>query len=378
MNFKNKKVILYTLPPLIGAIIGFLIILEPGDKSARIISPINNSAPTLQTISSQDNASVLEDYLFSSQSLLAKAIEASKNKSQKQEKIVANNQKIVQLINESINTINKAVSAYPSDARAWAQRARIYQTVKVYLPEAELTAISDWQNAIKLDPGNADYCQSIVKLYLANSQKQEAAFYLQQAVVSNPTNPNLLNQLAEVQVEIGLLKRAKISYQQLLSILTDSKQRQEIEIALKSLNQLMAQSNYSDDVGLNTIGKEPENIVLPDNPPLLQASNFLAQAPIIAAPDDEKNTSQEEEIFSNALSGKAILRQGETELKICNSNLTTEKQVYLTPENDNFNQILNVKSKATDLEDKKCPAFFIAGIQKPLDYDLAFRWLIIE
>jgi len=373
-----KKIILYALPPFVGAIIGLLIILKPDGQSTGIISPTYEQADMTQTAGSQNNGQLLEDYLFSSQSLLAKAIEASKNKPQSQEEIVANNQKITQVINQAIGTINKAISFYPSDARAWAQRARIYQTIKIYLPESETAAIADWQNAIDLDPRNVDYCQAIAKLYVANSQKKEAIFYLQRASSSNPTDPNLLNQLAELQIEVGLLKQAKISYQQLLSILTSSEQRQKIEIELKGLNKLIAQSNYHDEAGLDAISKEPDEVILPDSPPLLQASDLLASGPIIAAPEDEKNTSQEETALSNALSGKAILKKGEVQIRICNTNLTTEKQVYLTPEDDNFNQVLNVKSKATDTEDENCPNFFIAAIQKPLNDDLAFRWLIIE
>ena len=117
---------------------------------------------------------------------------------------------------------------------------------------------------------------------------------------------------------------------------------------------------------------------MPDNPPLLQASDLLANRAIIAAPDEADNSIQAEQTLSNSLSGKAILKQGETEIKICNTTLTDKKQVYLTPDNDNFNQVLTVKTKVTNLEDENCPAYFIASIQKPIDYDLAFRWLIIE
>jgi len=382
MRFKlTKKILLYGLAPVLGIVIGILIFAQPKKEKFIALSPIApSSAPAdaIKTSGGTPANQAIEDYLFSSQSLLAKAVEASKNKPTEPEAIVANNQKIAQTINQAIETINKAILAYPADARGWAQRARIYQTIKDYLPEAETAAIADWQNAIKLDPMNVDYCQAIVKLYLGKNQKKEAIFYLQQAIGGNPTNPNLLKQLAELQIEVGLLKQAKISYQQLLSILTSAEQKQKIETEIITLNKLIAQSNYHDEAGLDIINKEPEEVILPDSPPLLQASDLLAQGPIIAAPEDEKDTNQKEETLSNSLSGKATLKQGETQIKICNTNLTAKKQVYLTAEKQDFAQILRVKSKATNVEDENCPSFFIAAIDRPLDYDLVFRWLIIE
>ncbi len=372
--------LIWFLPILAGGVIGGILTSNQRSNTS-ILSPIippseDVRGPNLdKTTSEEELASEkgsLQQQILTSQSLLAKAIEISK------EKDSAQNQRIVQLINEAITTINQAIGQYPSDHRAWAQRAKIYQTIKGYMPEAEKVAIGDWQRAIKLDPNNSDYYQSLASIYQVNGIKI-AIFYLQKAVETNPTDPNLLKQLAEYQTRAGMLSQARTSYQQILAILIDQEQREVIKKEIKGLERLIVQAGIESDAATpeRSIPFEESTITLPESPPLLEARH-LASNTIIAAPVSPSQHTSGGETISSALSGMAILPTGETEVKICNENLSPNTQVYLVSEGEDENQVLIVKRKVPfDPETNEC-SHFVAAIQKPLNQDLKFRWWLIE
>jgi len=416
--------------PLVGGVILGLLILPRQDqakKSRAFLSPQQENIPI--QISKQRNAGQsLETYLLSSQSLLAKAIEISKNNIPEEttpgvsevkegspgvgldspgvtdsgpgettpgvsedltpgvedtgsvsDQITKNNKKIIELINQAIGVINEAISFYPTDPRGWAQRARIYQTVKAYLPGAETVAVSDWQKAIQLAPSNIDYCQSLVKLYLDQNDLKSAVFYLKQAAEANPTDPNLLKKLAEYQIKAGMLKQAKLSYQQIIAILIDQEQRKAIQKEIGNLDKLLAQVD-SQSFKASSSGDEsrPEEIALPESPPLLEAKLLAKNRPIIAIGQEIAEISQSEQLGTNAYSGAAVIPAGEKEIKICNENLSLKTQVYLSAKDSFKGQVLIVKRKAPyDPKTKDC-AHFVAAIKEPLKTDLEFNWWIIN
>ena len=365
---KHSKKLLFALPLIGGALIGLVLLPGKNRKTANktIVSPEVNQAE-LTTNQSLDRGD-LEKEILSSQALLAKAIELSKEKDTEQ------NEQIIELINEAIQTINQAIGQYPYEAKAWAQRGKIYQTIEFYMPESCQVAIASYQQAVKLDPNNSQYSKTLADIYLQKNQEEEALFYLQLAVEASPTDPNLLKQLASQQVKLGRFSEAKINYQRLLSLLINKDQRESVQKEINSLNQLIAQSSGSP---VKTSITVPEEIILPDTPPLLEANN-LAQGPIIAAPEEIEETTQEESLETNAFSGKGLILQGGIEVKIFNNNLSPETQVYLTTEENIENQILMVKKKVPANPETGEPAYFIAGIQKPLEKDVPFRWWIIK
>jgi len=344
---------------------------EP-DRSIQLVQ----SEESVESFRSVKSEKSVEKLLLSAQALLTQAIAISKENKNDQQ-MHTRNEKIVTLINEAIRTTNQAIIQYPSDPRPWAQRAKIYQTIKQYLPEGEKVAIADWQRAIKLDPRNAEYCQNLAKLYLNKGEIKSALFYLQKAVEANPTNPNLLKELAEQQTKAGWLRQAKINYQRLLSLLTNEQQKEAIKKEIAHLEKLMAQAAADKTLSQQTSLEPPREITLPDSPPLLEARD-LAGGLIIAAPEENKTEDLETKTETNALSGTAVLPAGETEIKICNDNLSPTSQVYLAPESDSENQVLMVKRKAPYNPDTGKCSHFVVGIQKPLTKDLRFRWWIIN
>ena len=325
------------LPIVIGGIIG-MVFIKPDEnhmpKKGAKTAPLRTNVETAPRTGAK--TAPLQNYILTSQSLLAKAIEIS----QKNDK--NNNPKIVQLINEAINTASAAIASYPQNYQPYLQRAKIYQTVRNYLPQAQKMALAD----------------------------------LQKAVANNPADPNLIKKLAEEQIRAGKLQTAKTNYTYILGLLTDKKQKEIIKKEIAGLEKLIAQTVNPNK---NHTSKQ-KNITLPEAPPLLEAKD-LAGGLIIASPAD--STSQDavsatSEVSSNAFSGTAVLLAGETEIKICNDNLSPTAQVYLAAEDDIENQILVVKRKVPyNPETKEC-SHFVAGIQKPMKRGLKFRWWVID
>ncbi|MFH1561005.1 MAG: hypothetical protein ABID04_00270 [Patescibacteria group bacterium] len=156
------KKIIFVIPLLIGIGLGVVITsLKTGNKQS-VIKPTDHSP--VRTFGEQPTTNgQIDHYLITSKGLLDRAIALSKN-NQRDEQVSERNQQIIQLINEALDTANTAISNSPGDHRAWAQRAKIYQTIASYMPEAKESAVNDWQEALKLAPANQEYQQSLAKL----------------------------------------------------------------------------------------------------------------------------------------------------------------------------------------------------------------------
>jgi tetratricopeptide (TPR) repeat protein len=392
MNFKQlkstilKSKFIYALPILIGMGIGLFFLEKPKSAESSELSPIStNNSLTQQPENmgvkktKSTSTSTIEQHIITAQSLLTKAIELSKEKDQ------TNNDRIVELVNQAIDATNQAISLNPNDPRGYAQRAKIYQTISQYMPEANDQAINNWKKAIELNPTNSDYCQKLANLLLASNKTENmksAVYYLQQAVDANPTDPNLLKKLAEVKAKAGYIHDARDDYQQLIGLLTQKDQKETIKAEIDSLNRLLAETAKTQQISESLGNTKPspeqqQEITLPDSPPKLQAHHLASSNTVIAAPEEKKSTINSQQLNSNALSGTGTIKQGEKKVKICNNNLSPQTQVYLTPETKT-NQILFVKSKAPyNPETEEC-AHFVAATAKPVSQNLEFRWLIIE
>lgn len=371
-----KRAVIFLIPIFTGAIATYIFLEAKETKSK-----IENLTPIISA--NQDTFSIkqtapkkIEDFIVESQAILAKATEISKD-NKNNETMHQTNEKIVEFINQAIETASMAVFYYPADPRGWAQRAKIYETIKDYLPNATETAIANWQKAIKLDSTNSDYCQKLANIYLSNGRNAEAVFYLDMAANANPSSVELLKALAQQQTKSGMILQSRKTYQKIIALTTSKEQRKEIEDEILSLDELLAQTNSSQIEPESYF--TPEEITLPDNPPLLEARH-LAGGPIIAAPQEEnsKHEIRDMKYETNALSGEAVIPAGQTEIEICNDNLSPEAQVYLTAEGEEKNIILAVKRKVPyNPETGKC-SYFVAVIAEPIIADLPFRWWIIN
>lgn len=361
----NKSVIIWVLPIAAGVIVGELLNTLDIDKTKSHPSFPSSPDKSLETSLPKKTPRSLTHYLLTSQTLFSQAIKLSQE-NQTAEK----NDQIVRLINEAISQATAAITYYPDDPRSWAQRAKIYQAIEKYLKEGTKIALNDLKQAIRCDPTNPEYLKQASRLSLKLGLTQEAIFYLQQAAENSPTEAQLWLDLARLQSKTGNLVAARQNYRRLLPLLADENQKQLVEKELKAIDTLLAQTpNQSSPTNLPSPPPPAEKIILPENPPSLEA-RVISQNLIIAAPQKDDSLLEEGELTSNALSGNAVIPAGETEITIENENLTPQDQVYLAVLGESQNQVLRVKSK----KEKS----FTAAISQPLDKDLEFKWWIIK
>ncbi|MBU2592546.1 hypothetical protein KKD61_03750 [Patescibacteria group bacterium] len=99
---------------------------------------------------------------------------------------------------------------------------------------------------------------------------------------------------------------------------------------------------------------------------------------IVAASAETAQESQQNNLDSNALSGKGLIAAGETETKIYCEGLSPLAQVYLTSDQEKKNLVLFVKRKVPFNPETGDCSHFLAAIPRPLDYDLNFQWWVVE
>ena len=120
---------------VIGIGMGIGLVVAPGEESVKSESDqlvqLVQSEESVESGRSAKSEQSVEKLLLSAQALLTQAIAISKENKNDQQ-MHTRNEKIVTLINEAIRITNQAIIQYPSDPRPWAQRAKIYQTIKQY------------------------------------------------------------------------------------------------------------------------------------------------------------------------------------------------------------------------------------------------------
>ena len=326
--------------------------------------PVKNPAKTTPTsiparVAPATAIKPLTNYLVSSQQFFSQAISLSQ---QKDGDIRQRNQKVTRLINQAITLATTAISHYPTDPRGYAQRARIYQAITAYLPNARQIALVDWLRAAQLAGNNPDYWRQAGRLCQRMGNLACGVDNLRRAVDLSPTDGQLLLELARAESQAGRLQAAYQHYQQLLGILVDDRQQAQIRQELAGLKKLLAKTKGV--VAAEPVSPSPlplENL----NAPKLEAQ---AQQPLIIAAGDEASPETSGQAVANALSGTSVLPGGEKEITVRNQRVNAQTVVYLTAIDDSDNQPLRLLQKG--------PGFFRVGLSHALNHDLRFKWLI--
>ena len=352
--------ILFAIPPIVGVVIGF--ILMPSGNS-------KNNQPVVATVGSPKiplSSQPISTYLLSSQALFSKAIDLSTSQSSTDQ---TQNGQIVELVNEAVSMATKAIVHYPTDPRGFAQRAKIYEAIEKYSPESPAMALKDWERAAILTSNDPQYYLKASQLAEKKDKPLEPLDYLRKAQSIAPTDAQILFDLAKKEVSLGLLIDAKATYEKLLVLLVDQKQKETVSRELSAIEELLAQNNTQPNYSLRE-----NKLEFSDNPLQLEADG--GSRVVIADPGEEKNESIESQASSNALSGTAILKGGDNEIEISNSNITTQSQIYLTAIGETEGRVLRVKNKKAFSQDQE--GSFTVSINGILNHDLEFKWWIIN
>ncbi len=370
---QDKRAVFFILASLstIAIIASFTIV---------IVTSKNDPQPVITPLSKQQtqNQSPIQDatyYINIAQRFLAKAEALSKNPNQSPQ----DKEDILIAIQNSLETINEGVNHYPKDDRLYAQRAKIYQGIASFSPDALEVAVADLDQARKLSPQNPTYPKTQSQILAQVGRYQDASFYAKIAYDIEPHNLQNLADLGQIQIKAGQINQAVASYQTLASLLPqDSQEIEVIKQEIANLEKLLSQAKISQGSELFLAGEptpEPKNIPADINL-LPQEQASLPENLVIASPQEKNDTQQEQEFNLNAFAGEAIIIAGKTETIIYNNNLTEDKKINLVPQGEMSNQILYVKSKVTN-PDSGAP-YFIVSLSKPLSQDLTLMWWIIE
>ncbi|MPN33098.1 hypothetical protein SDC9_180581 [bioreactor metagenome] len=188
-----------------------------------------------------------------------------------------------------------------------------------------------------------------------------------QTINLDPTKAQNFYDLAKIQQQIGLLPDALKTYDQLITIITDSTQKSQIESEKESIKKIIAQNpNKKYSSSQDTDSNKVPTISL--DSPTIQA---LASSDLIVADSQTVDQIVVSNITdSNSLSGTATLPANQKEISINNSQLSSSSQVYVSIISGGKNQNLQVVSKSKDS--------FTIGLSKPISEDIQFKWWIIN
>jgi len=348
------------------------LILFKTKNNQNIIPTTVNPSSTNQTFPSPTQVpKSIQHYLLASQQYFTQALSAQSNQQ---------NSALLDLLNQSILAASEAIKTSPSDYRGYEQRGKIYQSLASTKPSGEggtdslpflSAAISDYQQAQKLNQNSADLTRQLASLYAKKGDLQNTLTYLSATVSLEPTKAQNFYDLAHLQQQAGLLPDALNTYNRLLPLVSDSTQKSQLEIEKQSLEKIVAQNPSQNNLispKLSGEGGSPTPAPIQTEGNLLQASNTIGL--IIAAPEISPNIYLKNQTDSNSLSGTANLPAGQKQIIIQNSKLTPSSQVYLTILTGGKNQSLEVLSKSADS--------FTAGFLSPLSEDVTFKWWIVN
>jgi len=326
------------------------------------ISPINNTNTTLPetSVSPTQVPKSIQHYLLTSQQYFSNALQNQSDQNSTLENL-----------NQSILAVTQAIKEFPLDYRGFFQRGRIYQSLLTSQPQLVDQALSDLNQALKLNSTSAEITRSLASLYAFKGDAQNTINYLAQTINLEPTKAQNFYDLAKIQQQIGLLPDALKTYNQLITIVTDSAQKSQIESEKQSIEKIIAQNpNNSSMYGQTDVSapiSSPIPVIQLDSP-TIQA---LASSDLIIADSQIIDQVKISNITdSNALSGTATLLTNQTQIIIENKNLTNSSQVYVTAIKGGKNQNLQVLSKSIDS--------FVVGLPKAISEDIQFKWWIIN
>lgn len=327
-----------------------------------------NSQPALPVVVPQQRNEVgptqvpksIQHYLLASQQYFTQALDSQTTKS--------DNQTIINYLNQSITAASEAIKIQPFDYRGYEQRAKIYQSLIDTQPQLITSAISDYQQAQKLNQNSADLTRQLASLFAKQGDLQNTLTYLSATVSLEPTKAQNFYDLAKIQQQAGLLPDALDTYNRLIPLITDSSQKSQLETEKKSLEKIITQNNLVSPKP-SSEGGSPTSTPIQTEGNLIQASSNTTGL-IIAAPESSKDISVKNQTDSNSLSGTSTLPSGQKQIVLNNSQLTPSSQVYLTIISGGKNQSLEVLSKSS--------SSFTVGFQSPLSEDVVFKWWIVN
>lgn len=306
----------------------------------------------------------IQHYLLTSQQQFTQALQYQ----------TSNPAKAVELVNHSIIAASEAIKYFPNDYRGYEQRGRIYHSILDSQPQFLDPSINDFSTATKLNPSSAEITRSLATLFARKGDAQSTLLLLAQTITLEPTKAQNFYDLARIQQQAGLLPEALLTYDRLLTLVSDPTQKQQVASEKTAIEKLVSQNQTP----LNTpapIKKSPTTpLNLPDSPSLIKAELPAGEGNdtglIIAAPETSKNISVSNLTDSNALSGTSTLPADISQISISNSNLTSTSQVYITITKGGKNQSLQVLSKSKDS--------FVVGLNSPIPEPIEFKWWIIN
>ena len=357
----NTKLIpLFSISSLTLVSISGLIYLKT--KDVPVVSPVSQptSSPR-RSLPGEGGTQVpksIEHYLLTSQQFFTQALDAQNQK--KSPETVTN------LLNRSLTFANESIKVFPNDFRAYLQRGQIYQSLVSSQIQLLDPAISDYLTASKLNPNSAKITRTLAELFAKKGDAQNTLTYLSKTVSLQPTTAQNFYDLAKIQQQIGQIRNAVTTYDQLLSILTDPTQKTQVLAEKSALEQLAAQSKGIMPYAPSSISPEPSAKA---DEPIIQAS-LPNTGLIIASPETTTDVLVNGQTDSNSLSGNATLSAGQSQISIQNTTLTPSSQVYVSIISGGKNQTLEVISKSKDS--------FTVGILTPITENIEFKWWIVN
>ena len=207
-------------------------------------------------------------------------------------------------------------------------------------------------------------------MYAQKGDIQNTLAFLNQTIVIEPTKAQNFYDLAKIQQQAGLLSQAIQTYDQLLTLVSDSTQKTQIETEKSAIEKLIAQNpNAQNNTALQnpSITNQQTNTTNLDSP-LIQA--LADSSLIVAAPEKDSSIEVKNKTDSNSLSGNSTLTSGQKQIIISNTNISSSSQVYVTITKGGKNQNLQIISKSS--------GSFIVGLDSPINEDIEFKWWIIN
>jgi len=297
----------------------------------------------------------IQHYLLASQQFFSQALDLQVQNSA--------DPRLIELLNQSILSATQAIKEFPSDYRGYQQRAKIYQSVLASRPDLISNTLIDYQSAFKLNPNSAEIAQNIAQLFAQKGDPQSTLQYLSLVIALDPTKAQNFYDLARIQQQTGQLTAAVSTYNQLLTILTDTSQKQQIQTTISSLQSLINQ--HPQNVPTSTPTQAP---LIENSQPLLQAN--LTSQTIIAAPEIKTKTEVVNLSESNSLSNQATIPANTKQITLTNSQLKSTSQIYLSLVSGGKNQNLQILSKSDQS--------FVVGFDAPLTEDVIFNYWIVN
>ena len=341
-----------------------LILFKNKSQNTTPISTSNYTLPQTSVTPTQVPKSI-QHYLLTSQQYFTQASQQQNSTN------TDDRQSTIDNLNNSILAATQAIKEFPTDYRGFFQRARIYQSVLASQPQLLSQVIADLTQAQKLAPDNAEVTRSLASAYAIGGDAQNTINFLSQTIALEPTKAQNFYDLAKIQQQVGLLPQAVETYNKLITLVTDSTQKDQVVSEKSAIEKLISQNPKTNNNSQpSTTDNRRPTIDIPINldSPTIQASTNGGL--IVAAPQEINKIEVSNLSTSNSLSGSSILPANQKEITIQNDQVSSTSQVYLTVTKGGKNQNLQVLSKS----DKS----FTVGLDSPILEDIEFKWWIIN